>query len=151
MEQVAGAADNRTDRERVRDAFKALCKQGYKARMNFGCCGSCAGAALDWSGPGVTYNRQNPFNGGSDDDSKEWLFYWGMKRDAGGGFVRDADGRRVYEKRPNVLYINWQSDASVIRAALEAEGLRTVHDGTVAMAIGVVSSDREVPMPSDEE
>ena len=38
--------DLRFDREKVRDAFKALNKLGYRTRMNFGCCGGCASYEL---------------------------------------------------------------------------------------------------------
>lgn len=48
------------NRKLVLDAFKAIRRQGFRARANFRCCSGCAAAAGDPSDLGMAYwHRQN--------------------------------------------------------------------------------------------
>jgi hypothetical protein len=112
--------DNRTDRDRLADAFKALRRQGYLARANFSCCGSCGSYEL-----GERLAARPALNG--------YVFWNRQSNDA----FKQRGRRGLDENLHSTLYLAWSGDAAVLVAALRAEGLTVEHDGTEARCIEV--------------
>lgn len=108
--------DNKTDKEKIRNAFKDLRKQGYFARMNFWCCQSCGCAAVPekYKDKFVFYHNQDAEALGYDGniggknrrfrrfDSKAVLY---LTHGEGG------DGREICETLKNQgLDVEWDGD-----------------------------------------
>lgn len=112
-EQVHEQQDERSDRQRLADAFKVLRKAGWAARMNFQCCGSCASAALHAEDQKKGVERPHIFWNRQGDDSFDWF----------------RSGWSPKNKQPDlnhVLYLSWSGDVDYICEVLEDEGLNIV-------------------------
>lgn len=117
------ALDKRSDRERIKQAFRMLRKSGYACRMNYMCCGSCAAYGMETDYPDkphVFWNRQT-------DDA----FLW----------PRRGWGGSKCEQLESVLYLSWSGDANIICDALIAEGLNVVKPDSDALCVEVWPSD----------
>lgn len=117
-----------TDRLAVAAAFKAVRKLGIVARMNFSCCGSCAGYEISDKHPDkgrIYYSRQGesafepPYNG------------WRGRRGEPDGTLHSS------------LWISWTltpKQLTAVCAAFEAEGLTVVKPKDENACIEIVST-----------
>lgn len=102
-----------TVRHQLGVAFRALRAQGYAARMNFSCCGSCGHYEL------AEQARNRKLKG--------YVFWHSQSNDAFKG-----------EDLRHALWLGWSGSAAVIVEAMRAAGLHVEHDGTEAQCIQVV-------------
>lgn len=93
-----------TDRNRVRDSFKALRKLGYFCRMNFWCCQSCGWAAM------------------TDEQSKKAVFYHNQDHD---GAWNEWNDLTEYG-----IHLAWSGDGNEICKVLREHGLAVEWDGS---------------------
>jgi hypothetical protein len=112
----------RTHKDRVTAAFKELRKLGYTSRQSFTCCNSCGSYEL----AEIIKAR------GDDPDTAKVVWY---NRQAAEAFDRRTGGLT------RNLMLAWNGDAAEIRRALEAEGLRVIHNGDGARCIEVACFD----------
>lgn len=113
-------AESTTDRERLAAAFAGLEADGFQAKRNYWCCGTCAGAALQEEDP---------------DPDRPYVFW--HEQDEESGF----DGDAVTE-----LYLKHGPDeraADKVVAALNAVGLSVNWDGNIAQCIRVGARGEE--------
>lgn len=118
-------------KERVRDAFKALRKEGFVARMNYSCCGSCGWAQVEQDYSFLTGVAE-----------PNVVFYHRQDADC-----FDKKGNLVTYKHWNVenelvnktasLYLAWSGDGAMIVDALETEGLEVDWNGNDNRRIAV--------------
>lgn len=101
-----------TVKSMVRAAFKQLRREGYAARMNFSCCGSCGSYELS------EVVKERGLNG--------YVFWNRQTNDA-------FDG----EELKSSLWLAWDGDATVIVKALRDAGLNVEHDGEASRCIEV--------------
>ena len=118
----------RTVKERIRDAFKQIRKQGGIARMNYTCCQSCAWAEIESDYPDanddstiVFYHRQ---------DAEALTKYGNLERD----WTWKGDERVYYTRK---LYLAHQGNSDFIARVLRDNGLTLEWDGTSRQRIAI--------------
>lgn len=119
---------DRTDRERVAAAFRAVRKMKLVARMNFMCCGSCAGAAL----------------AAKHGEGAHGIFYSTQADDAFEGLSRGGYRTAKTDDLARTLYINWTlspEELGRVCAAFVAEGLVVRVPENESRSIEIESSD----------
>jgi hypothetical protein len=118
--QWAYDEDDRTDWERIRDAFKSL-RSRFHTAMARDCCGSCMmyrlGTLAEKSGKGaVGFNRQSL-------DAFERDEYWNDKQ--------PTDLKRT-------LWLNHDGDSAAVVEALRAQGMPVYWNGDDSRSIAVL-------------
>lgn len=115
-----------TDRDRLKAAFSELRRRGYGARMNFMCCGSCAGYAM-----------------GQKHDDKKGVVYYSRQGESSfytGDYYRRGEKTDWLQES---LYLSWSGDGYEIAAVLRDFGLTVAWQESESYCIEVLPRDME--------
>ncbi|AYP68169.1 hypothetical protein PQE75_gp037 [Bacillus phage vB_BcoS-136] len=107
-----------SDKKVFTQMFKALRKEGFKARQNFWCCQSCA-----WSDLSINHGIE-------DDDNV--VFYHNQDNES---FDRDG-------YLNSKIYLAWSGDGQKIKEVAELFGYEVEWDGTENQRIGIIPNPK---------